>query len=83
MKTGFKNPIDKSPKPDFKPKDGKPETIWDYRHPHYDERSSCFVKAGSEYGVGYRNPVGTEKVSDKSAVPYGRIATMRIDESEY
>lgn len=56
----FNDPIkpkEKIPKPT--PKDSK-NSPWDFRCPDYDERSSCFVNAGTEYGVGHRQPVGHE-----------------------
>lgn len=80
MKSGFHDPIaPKSIKPPHTPVDGK-NSPWDFRAPEYDQRSSCFVKAGTDYGVGFKQPVGTESVSGKSAVPYGRIDTMKVDE---
>lgn len=30
-----------------------------------------FMVAGDDYGVGHRQPVGKEKVSDKSPIPQG------------
>lgn len=51
MDTGFPNPIDKSYKKEKK-------SPWNFDQPHYDERSSCFVNAGSHYGVGHKQPVG-------------------------
>jgi hypothetical protein len=50
MKTGFKDP-DKKP-------EGKKKQLFDYHKPPYDERSSCYVRAGTNYGVGLRQPVG-------------------------
>lgn len=52
MKTGFKNPIE--PKSNSK----SMKSPWNFDQPHYDERSSCYVNAGSHYGVGYKQPVG-------------------------
>lgn len=81
MKSGFKDPIEiKKQEPMDKPKDGK-GSPWDYRCPQYDERSSCFVKAGTKYGVGHRQPVGSLTHTDKGSVPFGRVSTMRIDEA--
>lgn len=75
MKTGFKDPI--------APKSGKmKKSPWDYTCPKYDERSSCYVNAGTHYGVGHRNPVG-HKDNPKSRVPtlpYGRVNTMKVSE---
>lgn len=35
----------------------------------YDMRSSCFVNAGSYYGTGKRNPVGTKNEKSASPIP--------------
>ena len=81
MKSGFKDPTAiKKQEPKDKPVDGK-KSPWDFRAPQYDERSSCFVNAGTHYGVGHKQPVGSETHSSKSAVPMGRVNTMRIDEA--
>jgi hypothetical protein len=37
--------------------------------PSYDNRTSCSLALGNDYGVGHRNPVGTEKLSGKSPIP--------------
>ena len=80
MKTGFEDPISvKSEKPSKKPIAGK-DSPWDFRCPSYDERSSCFVRAGTDYGVGKRQSVGTEKPTKSYSVPVGRVETLRIDE---
>ena len=50
MKTRFPNPIE--------PKGKEQKSPWDFTQPDYDERSSCYVNAGSHYGVGHKNPVG-------------------------
>jgi hypothetical protein len=76
MKSVFKDPTAiKNP-----PKDPK-NSPWNWECPQYDQRSSCFINAGTHYGVGHAQPVGTEKHSGKSAVPMGRVATMRVDEA--
>ncbi len=83
MKSGFEDPIKiKGQKPKDKPVDGRPDKIWDFTCPQYDQRSSCFVNAGTHYGVGHRQPVGREGVpKDKVAVlPSGRVNTMETDE---
>lgn len=51
MKTGFKGPL--QPK-----QTQRKEAPWDFRMPEYDERTSCYVNAGSHYGIGQRQPVG-------------------------
>lgn len=83
MKSGFKDPAAiKNQNPNDKPKDGK-KTPWDFTCPQYDQRSSCFVNAGTNYGVGYKQPVGREgnpKVQVPT-LPMGRVNTMEVDEA--
>lgn len=75
MKSGFSDPI--------APKNRKEKkSPWDYTQPCYDERTSCYVNAGSHYGVGHKNPIGhsgnpKERVP---TLPYGRVKTMEVDE---
>lgn len=58
MAEKFADPIKiKTQRPKDQPKDGK-NTPWDFRCPQYDQRSSVFVNAGTDYGVGHRQPVG-------------------------
>jgi hypothetical protein len=78
----FKDPIAvKKQSPNDTPKDGV-KSPWDFRCPQYDQRSSCFVNAGTHYGVGHTQPIGHEgNPKQKVAVlPFGRIKTMDIDE---
>jgi len=78
MDTGFNDPIKiRKQAPKDKPVDGK-NSPWDFRCPQYDQRSSCWVNAGTSYGVGFNQPTGTEKHSDKSAVPFGRVDTLKV-----
>ena len=81
MKTGFKNRnAPKEHKPTESPINGN-KSPWDFRCPDYDERTSCFVSAGTHYGVGFAQPIGKEGNPSKgSAIPKGRVNTMRIDE---
>ena len=51
MKTGFKGPL--QPKVTQEKK-----APWDFRQPEKDDATSCYVNAGSHYGVGMRQPVG-------------------------
>ncbi len=85
MKTGFKEPnAIKKQKPEDKPVDGK-KSPWDFRCPEYDQRSSCFVNAGTHYGVGINQPVGHEgnpKSSADGIMPFGRVKTMEVNEKE-
>jgi len=74
MKTGFKDPI--------AAKEGKKmKSQWDFTCPDYDERSSCYVNAGSHYGVGHRQPVGHtgNPKSTSPVLPKGRVKTMQDD----
>lgn len=82
MKTGFKEPNGiKKQEPQDKPVDGK-KSPWDFTCPQYDQRSSCFVNAGTHYGVAMKQPVGTEgnPKSRVDTLPYGRVNTMKIDD---
>lgn len=75
MKTGFKDPI--------AAKEGKKmKSPWDFTCPEYDERSSCYVNAGSHFGVGHKQPVGHEGNPKFSAptLPQGKVKTMQVDE---
>jgi hypothetical protein len=80
MKTGFKDPAAiKSQKPADQPKEGK-DSPWDFRQPQYDERTSCFVKAGTNYGQAYRQPVGHDGPCKPYGVPMGRPNTLKVYE---
>lgn len=71
MKTGFNDPI--------VAKSGKKyKSSWNFRCPSYDERTSCYVNAGSHHGIGHRQPVGHEgsPKSHAPTLPYGRPKTM-------
>jgi hypothetical protein len=73
MKSGFKNVLkDKDVKKNKNP--------WNFDAPSYDERTSCFVNAGSHYGVGHKQPVGHEGNPKGEVIPRGKVNTMRIDE---
>lgn len=75
MKTGFKDPI--------AIKEGKKlVSPWNFDCPLYDERTSCYVNAGSHYGVGHRQPVGHagNPKTRVDTLPYGRVSTMKDDE---
>jgi len=85
-KSGFADPAKiKTQRPEDKPKDGVPYPLgWDFRCPQYDQRSSNFVNAGTNYGVGHRQPVGhTGNPKERvDTLPFGRPTTMRVDETE-
>jgi hypothetical protein len=79
----FKDPTKiKSQREECKPEDGK-NSPWDYRCPQYDQRSSNFVNAGTNYGVGHAQPVGREGAPKQrvDVLPFGRVETMRVDET--
>lgn len=79
-KSGFKDRLEvKEQREIEKPKDGK-NSPWDFRAPCYDQRSSNFINAGTHYGVGRTQPVGTTNQSGKYAVPIGKHHTMRDDD---
>ena len=42
-----------------------------YYDDEYDERSGIFQSQGSHYGVGKRQPVGTEKQTGANPIPFG------------
>ena len=74
MKTGFNDPISR--------KSGKEKkSPWNFQCPDYDERSSCYLNAGTNYGIGHRQPVGKEgkAVSRASTLPFGRVNTLETD----
>ena len=73
MKKNFKNELDPKYEKTMK-------SPWDFSCPEYDERSSCYVNAGSHYGVGYRQPVGTLEHNMKGAIPNGKGMGMTVDE---
>lgn len=72
MKTGFKNPIAS------KVKEKKEKSPWNFDAPQYDQRTSCFVSAGTHYGVGYKQPVGRMENPKESAetLPKGKVTTL-------
>lgn len=79
-KSGFRDRIEvKQEREIEKPLDGK-KSPWDFRAPCYDQRSSNFINAGTHYGTGKAQPIGTTKHKAKYAVPVGRHVTMRDDE---
>ena len=79
-KSGFKDGLEvKEQREIDKPEDGK-KSPWDFRAPCYDQRSSNFVNAGTHYGIGRNQPVGTMKQSNNYAVPMGRHHTMRDED---
>ncbi len=75
MKTGFHDP-DMN-----KIKEKSQRSPWNFDQPPYDERSSCYINAGSHRGVGHKNPIGhTDGVKQRvPTLPYGKHKGMKID----
>jgi hypothetical protein len=84
MKSGFKDPtVIKNQRPKDSPQGPGKQWPWDWKCPQYDERSSCFINAGTHYGVGHNQPVGHhgEPKQRVDTMPFGRPNTMRVDEA--
>lgn len=81
MKKTFKDPIAiKKQEPKDKPMDGKPKPLgWDFRCPQYDQRSSCYINAGTYYGQGNKPPVG-HRGEPKKEVPVLPSGTKGFNE---
>lgn len=80
MKSGFKDRTEiKNQKPKDQPADGK-NSPWDFRCPQYDQRSSCFINAGTHYGTAVNQPIGHKGNPKSEGVPMGRINTMKVSE---
>jgi len=82
MKTGFKdNTAVKGERPKMAT-EKQNDYIWNYKCPPYDQRNSCFVNAGTHFGVGHRTPVGSFEASSitDGPIPFGRRATMEVEE---
>jgi len=73
MKTGFKDPIKYKQK-----KDG--DMPWSFKAPEYDKRTSCFIQAGCDYGIGHKQPVGHFGNPKQKAdtLPFGRVNTLNL-----
>lgn len=65
----FKDPIAVKKRKEIK-------SPWNFDCPPYDERTSCYVDAGSHYGVGHRQPVGHK------GDPKMRVGTLPFDKRE-
>ncbi len=77
MSTGFKNPIEAKAEKSIK-------SPWNFDAPPYDERSSCYVNAGSHYGVGHTQPVGKvgNPKQEAATLPKDRrnVKTMEVSQ---
>ncbi|MDE3022082.1 MAG: hypothetical protein KGI54_09490 [Pseudomonadota bacterium] len=74
METGFKDPI--APRKG----DKEPRSTWNFECPQYDNRMR--INAGTNYGVGFNNPVGTEGVPSgimSGPIPFGKVKTLKDD----
>jgi hypothetical protein len=52
---------------------------WDFKKPDYTQLTSKFIQAGTDYGVGKRQPVGSKTVSKEDVIPMGKVETMEIN----
>ena len=75
MKTGFKDRIEAHEKYS---KELISEKIASGKVP-YDKRTGCYVAQGNDYGVGVKQPIGSEKQDTKYGVPVGRVKTLETD----
>ena len=62
MKKPFHDPIAPKQKVDG-------DYPFEFKAPSYDNRTSCSMRAGDDYGVGFRTPVGKEKAAPITAGP--------------
>jgi hypothetical protein len=62
MPKPFKDPIEVKTK-----KDGV--YPWGFNAPSYDNRTSCSIPAGNDYGIGHRTPMGSMQVSGMKGGP--------------
>ena len=74
MDTGFNNPIKSRT---IKKKEKSP---WNFDAPRYEESTSRYVSAGTQQGVGYKNPVGHtgDPKSKVDTLPFGRVKTLNL-----
>ena len=62
-----------------KQKEKSMKSPWNFDAPCYDERTSCFVSAGTNHGVGKNQPIGSlNHKADSSVIPKGRVDTMNV-----
>lgn len=75
MKSTFSDPI--------ATKDGKKiKSPFNFDAPCYDERTSCYVNAGTHYGTGHTQPVGHSGVTKQKvpALPFGHKKGMKDED---
>lgn len=59
----------------------KIKSPWNFQAPQYDQRTSSFIQAGDDHGVGFNQPVGHHgdpKVK-VDCLPSGRVNTLKDD----
>jgi hypothetical protein len=66
MGTGFKNRLETPYKTVKNP--------WNFEQPCYDDRN--VVNAGSIYGVGKAQPIGSKEQKSTKVIPEGRVNTL-------
>ena len=61
----------------------KSKDPWSFVQPKYDNRSSCFIDAGTKRGIGKTQPVGHEGNPKQrvDCLPCGRPKQMVVDET--
>ena len=54
-----------------KKEDGRKE--WSFKAPSYDNRTSCSIRVGADYGTGFKTPVGSHKAKGltEGPIPFG------------
>ena len=55
---------------------------FDFKAPSYDNRSSCSIAAGNDYGMGFNQPIGKMKASSMKEGPIPQESTF-IHAKEY
>lgn len=81
-KTGLVDPLDpKVVKPRMLSEE-RERNLFNFKAPAYDRRSSYYIEAGTDYGVGFAQPVGhVGRPKDMTdVIPFGRPKTLRVDE---
>jgi hypothetical protein len=58
----------------------KVKNPWSFAAPEYHKRSGNAVNAGTHYGVGKTQPVGSEKHTAKGGVPFGHKHGKKVDD---
>lgn len=53
---------------------------WNFAQPPYDQRSSCYINAGTNQGIGKTQPIGSKTVSNKLPFPTNTNKGIKVDE---